>query len=334
MGTRAVMNFEHKKIAICGQSTDFFGFGWDPFYASLNDHWDGNRSLQTYLSEHVDDGATIIDVGANIGTTAIMMSRTIPRARIIAIEPTPAGFACIEKNILANKIPNCQLVQAAAGDRAGSTLFHQSTYIAGSHMVSADHPTIHQEEHAIRVPITTIDDIVDQYDLDRVDFIKIDVEGFEPAVMRGAIRTIERFQPAFFIEFNAFTIAAYGDGNPRAFLNYLRATFPALAYDRGDERILIRTDLDALAFLNYNMTQAGCVSDIICSNDRSRVAHSRVRYSETTAYPTEETLNDLIAAHAAERARADEFENSTSWKITQPLRRLSHMVRGPKNPSS
>jgi FkbM family methyltransferase len=326
------MNFQHKKIEICGQPTKFFGYSWDPFYASLNDEWDGNRSLQTYLSEHVADGATILDVGANIGTTSIMMSRAIKDARIVAIEPTPAGFACLKQNIEANQIPNCSVIQAAIGDAIGTTLFHQSTYIAGSHMVSADHPTIHEESHAIRVDLLTIDEVVNREHLRKVDFIKIDVEGFEPAVIRGAAKTIEKFNPVVFVEFNAFTIAAFGEGNPRAFLNQLRATFSAIAYDRAGERVLIRTDMDALGFLNHNMTQAGCVSDLICGKDLSQVAHVRViRSPQTLPSYSDEELRALSAAHAAERKRAEEFENSLSWRVTKPLRLLSRLMRGPRD---
>lgn len=328
------MNFQHKQIDICGQATEFFGYSWDPFYVSLSDAWDGNRSLQTYLSEHVPDGATIIDVGANIGTTAIMMNRTIRNAHIVAIEPTPAGFACLQRNIEANKIQNCNLIQAAMGDTIGTTLFHQMPYIAGSHVVTSEHPTIHEEAHAIRVDLLTIDEVVEREKLSRVDFIKIDVEGFEPSVIRGAAKTIAKFNPAVFVEFNAFTIVSFGEGSPRAFLNQLRAMFSAIAYDRAGERIMIRTDMDALGFLSHNMTQSGCVSDLICANELSKVAHIRVpRSTETLPVHANETLTAIAAAHAAERQRADELENSISWKITKPLRKLSLMVRGPRDTS-
>lgn len=345
------MFFQRKSINICGTETTIFGYDWDPFFKGLGATWDGNRSLRNCLIESVDDGSVIVDVGANIGTTAMLMSRIVPQSRIIAIEPTPAGFACLKENVEANKLSNCTIIQAAAGDHLGTTLFHQSNYIAGSHIVTSEHPTIREEAHAIKVDICTIDSIVERESLERVDFIKIDVEGFEPGVLRGAERTIEKFNPIVFVEFNAFTLCAFGEGSPREFLKYLRAKFSVLAYDKGEERILIRTDTDALGFLHYNMTQAGCVSDLICAHDRAILLPDRskairhidrldsellaLRHSadkrefahEAEMLALQRSTDGRELAHAAEKGRADEFEKSLSWRVTKPLRKLSSVVR-------
>ena len=61
--------------------------------------------------------------------------------------------------------------------------------------------------------------------LDRVDFIKIDVEGFEQDVLQGMPVTVNRFAPFIFIEFNSFALTQFRNVSPRSVLEYLRYHF-------------------------------------------------------------------------------------------------------------
>lgn len=78
-----------------------------------------------------------------------------------------------------------------------------------------------QKETSVVVPMGTVDGIVDALGLDRVDFIKVDVEGFEPQVLKGALQTIERFNPIIYLEFNSWCLMAFGETNPMLFARWI-----------------------------------------------------------------------------------------------------------------
>ena len=111
----------------------------------------------------------------------------------------------------------------------------------------------------------TLDAFVDEHDLQRIDLIKIDVEGFEPEVLAGARRTLERFHPSVLLEFNSFTLIAYGNHNPRTLLETLLDTFPHVYRFQAGKMIEIRDDASRLAFLHDNLVKHGCVDDLYCS---------------------------------------------------------------------
>ncbi len=107
-----------------------------------------------------------------------------------------------------------------------------------------------------------IDTIVREQRLDRVDFIKIDVEGFESKVLDGMKETNKLFGPLVFMEFNAFTLTAYGNISPRALLNRIIAEYGFFIVQNDSALQKIDTPDQALGFLHRNMIEHGCVDDI------------------------------------------------------------------------
>lgn len=139
------------------------------------------------------DANTIIDVGANIGyTAALLASHSQPSASIRAYEPLPLCQPYLEQVVA--QFPKIEVVQKALGDRLGTAEFLQRKNIDRSSFTGkGDAPVT----NTITVDITTIDK--DYNDVDP-DLIKIDVEGFEPAVLRGAVETISRSKPIVVFE--------------------------------------------------------------------------------------------------------------------------------------
>jgi hypothetical protein len=116
---------------------------------------------------------------------------------------------------------------------------------------------------AVVVPIITLDALVESRRLERVDLIKIDVEGFELGVLRGAVRTIRRFKPTIVMEFNSWTITAWANQSPRALLDYVVSTYGGFDYDLGGQTLSAVNSDDVIAFLHRNLTMHGCVDDIV-----------------------------------------------------------------------
>jgi FkbM family methyltransferase len=157
------------------------------------------RSLKLYgewaepeidmLAQHVSGTRAIVDVGANIGTHSGAFSRRFPGATIVAIEPQPLAHALLTANVVTNDWRNVQTVHAALGERhrilnLGMDYSHVENFGA----VTVDEST-QVEPGGFPVVMTTLDRLAARLD---VELVKIDVEGMEGAVLRGALDTLER----------------------------------------------------------------------------------------------------------------------------------------------
>jgi FkbM family methyltransferase len=132
-------------------------------------------------------GGHVIDVGANVGYTARVFARAIESPyRVYAFEPDPANFSRLTRFATGDRIIP---LQSAVGDREGSVeLWHNAGH-PGDHRVAAGEVRAYAGARHT-VPMTTIDAFARTLD-HPVRFIKIDVQGYEPAVLRGMSETLQ-----------------------------------------------------------------------------------------------------------------------------------------------
>jgi len=139
-------------------------------------------------------GDTVIDCGAHVGVFSRYVLQRGAR-RVVAIEPAPTNLACLRAN-LAPEIADGRVTVVPAGvwdKKTRLTLFEASEdNSGGDSFVNKDQPTTAKVEGLLVLPL---DEIVEQLHLDRVDFIKMDIEGAERFALRGASQTIGRFKP-------------------------------------------------------------------------------------------------------------------------------------------
>jgi FkbM family methyltransferase len=142
-------------------------------------------------------GSTAIDVGAFIGTHSVYFARFCGLRRVIAFESNPAAFAVLVANVHTNGLDDSVFpINKALGSQLG-----YADVVAGSSANQGTSRVRYTAEHAIdRVPASTLDDEIMGRDLGTVALIKIDVEGAELEVLRGASETIGRDRPVMCIE--------------------------------------------------------------------------------------------------------------------------------------
>jgi FkbM family methyltransferase len=129
----------------------------------------------------------LFDVGANIGAYSTLLSALCPDSRIFAFEPSPESAAVLRLNIQSSNAPNVTVETMALADFNGSSEFvNRSREAATNHLTREPEPDV-----TIRVATTTLDSYTAAHGIDRIDFIKIDVEGSEPLVLRGASRLMQ-----------------------------------------------------------------------------------------------------------------------------------------------
>lgn len=141
-------------------------------------------------------GMTFLDIGANVGYyTALALTATQNQGRVIAMEPDPESFQYLRKTVLANGGINTTCVNKAAADRAGTmTLFVSADNRGDNRLYDNDLRTGTCVIDAVRV-----DDLLSGLGVDNVDFIKMDVQGFEGRVLQGMHRTLNKPNPLVFM---------------------------------------------------------------------------------------------------------------------------------------
>jgi FkbM family methyltransferase len=137
---------------------------------------DYNRPELDFLREHLPAGGIFVDAGANAGTYAVPLARHVGAAgRVIAIEPLPQAAARLAFNARASHLANLTLVRAAAGDSDGTVRIETDGGNLGASHVSATGD--------VEVPSQRLSTILAGHGIDRVDALKIDVEGYEDRVL-------------------------------------------------------------------------------------------------------------------------------------------------------
>lgn len=127
------------------------------------------------------------DIGGNVGFFSMLMAKCASRGKVHVFEPIPLNAALIGANAALNHFGNLQINNVAVGSEKGSLPFSVSVDSAYSSL----HPTDRiAEENTITVPVVTIDGYIAEQGIARVDIMKVDVEGAEDMVIRGAERLL------------------------------------------------------------------------------------------------------------------------------------------------
>jgi len=193
----------------------------------LSDLIQRNVYLGTYEPEEsslirrfLRSGITFVDVGANVGYYSLMAAAAAgPSGRVVAIEPNPDLCEGLEETIRNNRIRNMILEQAAVGKETGwADLFvptHPGNNTATLIPNGGGSP--------IRVRVITLDEYLEQQQIATVDFLKIDVEGFEDKVLEGARCALRAKRiRAVLCEFNGTWLRARG-ATPRDCFDLIRS---------------------------------------------------------------------------------------------------------------
>jgi FkbM family methyltransferase len=146
---------------------------------------DYNLEELDFLRAHTPAGGVFVDVGANVGTYAMVLARHVgANGKVVAIEPHPVTHARLAFNRAASGFTQVVLVAAAAGPTDGELMIEtDGDNLGASHIVSGE-----GADHAIRVPSLRLERILGDAGVGHVDALKIDVEGYEDRVLTGFFR--------------------------------------------------------------------------------------------------------------------------------------------------
>jgi FkbM family methyltransferase len=156
-------------------------------------------------------GQTVIDVGANIGYFTLLAARlTGPGGRVIAVEPHPTNFGLLKETLETNKLKQVTALEIGLGEREGTGRVHMADQVQfpnrTASMVSSEAWT------SFPVRVRALDDCLDDWGIETVDLLKIDVDGFESRIISGSAESLGSGRiKNLIIEFNDFWLKKAGD---------------------------------------------------------------------------------------------------------------------------
>ena len=164
----------------------------DLFWLGERDRWNFHHIMRLLPAD-----AVVCDVGANFGYYSIMLAASLKgQSRFFAFEPNPVTRLRLERNVALNQLGSAiTVLPCALSDTPGTAQMTSRKDNSGAAHICANGET--------EVEVTTLDAICDKHQLKRLDFVKIDVEGFEGHVLRGGEKSLRAFRPVLLVEIMA-----------------------------------------------------------------------------------------------------------------------------------
>jgi FkbM family methyltransferase len=174
-----------------GQDATFYCYEKDFISAYLKNGRVWEPHMHTVFEDNISPTDVVLDIGANIGTHSVKMAKLAKR--LLAFEPLRPSYDLLKQNLRANGCSNAIAYEYALSDDIYSTAydFVGTGNLGGSGLLN-EHLTPTTES----IDAITLDSLY----LNQVDFIKVDVEGYEPKVILGGLETIKAHHPTIVLE--------------------------------------------------------------------------------------------------------------------------------------
>jgi FkbM family methyltransferase len=179
------------------------------------------------LGRAVQPDSVCLDIGANIGVVTVFLARHCPAGSVHAFEPGATTFGYLATNIAANHLTNVASHQFGVYDR--TTSLHLSVHPThpGGAFVSE---TGIREGTGETIRVVALDEWVPTMGLDRVDVVKIDVEGAELRALRGAENLLRRHRPLLIVECNPLPLRRFQHATPADMIELLHEIYGPIAF--------------------------------------------------------------------------------------------------------
>ena len=188
------------------------------FKATTQQH---HRALASTIAQFVPREAVVFDVGAHAGQFTKLFARAAAEGRVYAVEPGSYARAILRIVVWLHRLGNVMVLPMALGAASGLGTLSLPVKARGGLGFGLAHLGAPEDRwRAVArelVALTTLDALVDALELDRIDFIKADIEGWELRLLSGGAATLRRFRPCLMLELTEEHLARAGDRLEDAF---------------------------------------------------------------------------------------------------------------------
>ena len=175
-----------------------------------------------FLSKKLKEGMVCLDVGGNIGYYATLESKKVGKSgHVIAVEPSPINFHYLNRNLALQKQENWEIYNLAFGDTDGETNFLVSKFSNLSRIIQKGDKVPFDKFEIINLPMKKIDTFLQEKRIEKLDLIRMDIEGYELSALLGAKETLRKFKPLLQVEIHPAE-HWLGEDKTRRLLEYLK----------------------------------------------------------------------------------------------------------------
>ncbi|MEM7140482.1 MAG: FkbM family methyltransferase [Actinomycetota bacterium] len=183
--------------------------------------------LLEFLRNWTRPDSICLDVGANIGAVSAALARFADRGVVVAVEPVPSNLAFLRRNLAAVPCADVRIIERTLGRTGGTESIQFDDAHPGGAFVAT---TAARSAASLDVSRTTIDTLVEDETLPRLDVVKIDAEGSEVDVLAGGVDVLRRHRPVLVLESNPIALRRFRDAVPADILAALRSIYGPVGY--------------------------------------------------------------------------------------------------------
>jgi FkbM family methyltransferase len=271
-------------VSLLDRNFEVFGYTDDTIFQDIKSKRTWRAFNLSHLENLISPDDICLDLGANLGMMTLALSVLAPNGHVYGFEASPETTLALKQTIRANALSNVSVSNVVVGCQAQTVKFFDMPDAQSSgHYVDIEMPvevpSLCQDSFQVVVAETkSVDQLVEELSLKKVDFIKIDVEGAELDVLQGATGTFNKFSPLIAMEFNSYAFVHYREIAPRTALKRILDTFDEVYYFKNRTGELLRlgtTERERERFLHENLL-GGLVDDLLCAFKETRLVRSGV----------------------------------------------------------
>lgn len=184
----------------------FSGLENDYLFQQALSNGTNEKHFVSLINLILNTDSVALDLGGNIGTHSIAMAKLAREGRVITFEPQSLTFSILQNNLLLNNCNNVSAFRFACSDENYRTVSMQPFDFTGERINNGN---LGVDPHSFTGDLV-MSRTIDSLSLERLDFIKLDIQGSEVRALRGARDTISRFRPFMFVEIEQQHLKAMG----------------------------------------------------------------------------------------------------------------------------
>ncbi len=158
-----------------------------------------DKEVTDVMDIYLQEGSVFVDIGANIGYETLWGAKIVgDQGKVVSFEPVPIIASQLSESVIHNKLTNVTLVKKGVSDVAEKVTIFLNDKDAGSSSILNNQPNAKE----FTIETITLDEALK--DTEKIDLIKIDVEGYEPQVLYGADMILKKFTPPLVFEYQPY----------------------------------------------------------------------------------------------------------------------------------
>jgi FkbM family methyltransferase len=225
---------DNERILVTNKTVDYGNSSFE----KNSEIWEKKSLNYFYNLIDKNNKVNIVDIGANVGLYSLY-AKFLPNSQFYSYEPYKFTYDLLNDNIELNNITNVQTYNIGLSDKKGKTILNVCLSHDGLNTMGAN-PLRFNDIHHVEVEINTLDNIFYNNNI-KVDFIKIDTEGWEYNILKGGEKTIKKYKPIIQLEYNEINMTQCNI-NAKQLLNYINE-LGYKQYNLTDEELIIIPNL-------------------------------------------------------------------------------------------